>query len=45
MRRLAGARVLHPTAAHMRLMYEDKARMRLFSMGAMRFSIFLANFV
>jgi hypothetical protein len=37
MRRLAGARVLHPTAAHMRLMYEYKARMRLFSMGALRF--------
>jgi hypothetical protein len=37
MRRLAGARVWHPTAAHMRLMYEDMARMRLFSMGAMRF--------
>jgi hypothetical protein len=37
MRRLAGARVFHPTAAHMRPMYEDMARMRLFSMGAMRF--------
>jgi hypothetical protein len=40
MRRLAGARVFHPTAAHMRPMYEYNARMRLFSMGAMRFSIF-----
>jgi hypothetical protein len=37
MRRLAGARVLHPTAAHMRPMYEYMARMRAFSMGAMRF--------
>jgi hypothetical protein len=37
MRRLAGARVLHPTAVHMRLMYEDMARMRAFSMGTMRF--------
>jgi hypothetical protein len=40
MRRLAGARVLHPTATHMRPMYEDIARMRAFSMGAMRFLIF-----
>jgi hypothetical protein len=40
MRRLAGVRVFHPTAAHMRLMYEHNARMRLFSLGAMRFSIF-----
>jgi hypothetical protein len=37
MRRLAGAQVLHPTAAHMRPLYEDMARMRVFSMGAMRF--------
>jgi hypothetical protein len=37
MRRLAGAQVLHPTATHMHLMYEDMARMRAFSMGAMRF--------
>jgi hypothetical protein len=37
MRRLAGARVFHPTATHMRPMYEDMARMRAFSMGAMRF--------
>jgi hypothetical protein len=40
MRRLAGARVLHPTAAHMRPMYKDVARMRAFSMGAMRILIF-----
>jgi hypothetical protein len=37
MRRLAGAWVLHPTAAHMRQMYEDMARIRAFFMGAMRF--------
>jgi hypothetical protein len=37
MRRLAGAWVFHPTAAHMRQMYEDMARMRTFFMGAMRF--------
>jgi hypothetical protein len=37
MRRLAGAQVLHPTAAHMHPMYEDMVRMRAFSMGAMRF--------
>jgi hypothetical protein len=37
MRRLAGVRVFYPTAAHMSLIYEDMARMRLFSMGAMRF--------
>jgi hypothetical protein len=29
MRRLAGARVLHPTAAPMRPMYEDVARARV----------------
>jgi hypothetical protein len=40
MRRLAGARVLHPTVAHMRLMYEDVACARAFFMGAMRFLIF-----
>jgi hypothetical protein len=40
MRRLAGARVFHPTATHMHPMYEDVARMRAFFMGAMRFLIF-----
>jgi hypothetical protein len=40
MRRLAGAWVFHPTATHMRPMFEDVARMRAFSMGAMRFLIF-----
>jgi hypothetical protein len=40
MHRLVGARVLHPTAVRMRPMYEDVARMRAFSMGAMRFFIF-----
>jgi hypothetical protein len=40
MRRLAGVRVFHPTAVHMRSIYEEVMRVCAFSMGAMRFLIF-----
>jgi hypothetical protein len=40
MRRLAGARVLHPTAAHMRPLHEDVARARARLVGAQRILIF-----
>jgi hypothetical protein len=45
MRRLAGARVFHPTAAHMRPLYEDMARMRCVFHGRDALLNFLANFV
>jgi hypothetical protein len=44
MRRLAGAQVFHPTAAHMRSKYEDIARARVFS-GCNALFNFLAIFV
>jgi hypothetical protein len=42
MRRLAGARVFHPTAAHMRSRYEDIARARARPVGAKAPCNFLA---
>jgi hypothetical protein len=40
MRRLAGARVFHPTAAHMRPLHEDVARACVRLVGAQRILIF-----
>jgi hypothetical protein len=40
MHRLAGARVFHPTATHMRLFHEDVARARVCLVGAQRILIF-----
>ena len=42
MRRLAGARVLHPTAVHMRPLHEDVVHMRVRFVGVQRILIFLA---
>jgi hypothetical protein len=40
MRRLAGARVFHPTAVHMRSLHEDAARARMRILSAQRILIF-----
>jgi hypothetical protein len=40
MRRLAGVRFFHPTAAHMRSLHEDVARACMRLVGAQRILIF-----